>query len=98
MYSIGAVPESDPLVVEGPTLTLRYATRDDAPRLLELASDADLSDRLRELSAVRDLVAGLGRPAAPRGLARETLGRIAGRQPARCHEQRIVEQQVARAD
>lgn len=27
------------LEVRGPTLTLRYATRDDAPRLLELASD-----------------------------------------------------------
>jgi ribosomal-protein-alanine N-acetyltransferase len=37
----GAVPahEADPLVVEGPTLRLRYATPDDAPRLLELASD-----------------------------------------------------------
>jgi ribosomal-protein-alanine N-acetyltransferase len=31
--------ESDPLVVRGPTLTLRYATADDAPRMLELASD-----------------------------------------------------------
>jgi ribosomal-protein-alanine N-acetyltransferase len=31
--------EADPLVVRGPTLTLRYATRADAPRLLELASD-----------------------------------------------------------
>jgi [ribosomal protein S5]-alanine N-acetyltransferase len=30
---------ADPLVVSGPTLTLRYATPDDAPRLLELASD-----------------------------------------------------------
>jgi ribosomal-protein-alanine N-acetyltransferase len=27
------------LEVRGPTITLRYATRDDAPRLLELASD-----------------------------------------------------------
>jgi N-acetyltransferase len=27
------------LVIGGPTLTLRYATADDAPRLLELASD-----------------------------------------------------------
>jgi ribosomal-protein-alanine N-acetyltransferase len=34
VYTIGAV------VVTGPTLTLRYATADDAPRLLELASDA----------------------------------------------------------
>jgi [ribosomal protein S5]-alanine N-acetyltransferase len=33
VYTIGAV------VVTGPTLTLRYATADDAPRLLELASD-----------------------------------------------------------
>ncbi|MDP9293618.1 MAG: GNAT family N-acetyltransferase [Actinomycetota bacterium] len=30
---------SDPLVVTGPTLTLRYAVPADAPRLLELASD-----------------------------------------------------------
>jgi ribosomal-protein-alanine N-acetyltransferase len=43
VYSIGAVPESDPLVVEGPTLQLRYATRADAPRLLELASDAEVT-------------------------------------------------------
>jgi ribosomal-protein-alanine N-acetyltransferase len=43
VYSIGAVPESDPLVVEGPTLTLRYATREDAPRLLELASDEEVT-------------------------------------------------------
>jgi ribosomal-protein-alanine N-acetyltransferase len=44
VYSIGAVPpESDPLVVEGPTLQLRYATRQDAPRLLELASDEDVT-------------------------------------------------------
>ena len=39
MYSIGAVTEADPLTVSGPTLTLRYATPDDAPRLLELGSD-----------------------------------------------------------
>jgi [ribosomal protein S5]-alanine N-acetyltransferase len=43
--SIGAVSdapphERDPLVVTGPTLSLRYATGTDAPRLLELASDA----------------------------------------------------------
>jgi len=31
--------EADPLVVSGPSLTLRYATADDAPRLFELASD-----------------------------------------------------------
>jgi ribosomal-protein-alanine N-acetyltransferase len=31
--------EADPLVVRGPTLSLRYATRADAPRLLELAAD-----------------------------------------------------------
>ena len=31
--------EADPLVVTGPTLTLRYATKEDAPRLLEIASD-----------------------------------------------------------
>jgi N-acetyltransferase len=50
VYSIGAVEaevqaaalpahESDPLVVDGPTLQLRYATRADAPRLFELGSD-----------------------------------------------------------
>ncbi len=39
MYSIGAVTETAPLTVSGPTLTLRYATPDDAPRLLELGSD-----------------------------------------------------------
>jgi [ribosomal protein S5]-alanine N-acetyltransferase len=32
-------PEADPLVVTGPTLTLRYATAADAPRLFDLASD-----------------------------------------------------------
>jgi ribosomal-protein-alanine N-acetyltransferase len=31
--------EADPLVVTGPTLTLRYARAADAPRLLELAAD-----------------------------------------------------------
>jgi ribosomal-protein-alanine N-acetyltransferase len=30
-------------VITGPTLTLRYATREDAPRLLELASDPDVT-------------------------------------------------------
>jgi N-acetyltransferase len=35
--------ESDPLVVDGPTLQLRYATPDDAPRLLELGSDAEVT-------------------------------------------------------
>jgi N-acetyltransferase len=51
VYSIGAVTsagslasarvphESDPLIVSGPRLTLRYATQDDAPRLFELAAD-----------------------------------------------------------
>ena len=38
--SIGPVTEPDPLTVTGPSLTLRYAQPDDAPRLLELASDA----------------------------------------------------------
>ena len=33
------VHETDPLVLEGPTLTLRYATPDDAGRLFELAGD-----------------------------------------------------------
>jgi ribosomal-protein-alanine N-acetyltransferase len=31
---------ADPLVVRGPRLTLRYATPDDAPRMLELGSDS----------------------------------------------------------
>ena len=31
--------EADPLIVTGPMLSLRYATGDDAPRLLEIASD-----------------------------------------------------------
>ena len=51
VYSIGAVTsagslasarlphETDPLVVSGPRLSLRYATPDDAPRLFELAAD-----------------------------------------------------------
>jgi ribosomal-protein-alanine N-acetyltransferase len=39
VYSIDAVTETAPLTVSGPTLTLRYATPDDAPRLLELGSD-----------------------------------------------------------
>jgi ribosomal-protein-alanine N-acetyltransferase len=37
VYTIG--PVADTLVVTGPQLTLRYATAEDAPRLLELASD-----------------------------------------------------------
>ena len=45
VYSIGPVSaalpphEADPLVVTGPTLSLRYARAEDAPRLFELASD-----------------------------------------------------------
>jgi [ribosomal protein S5]-alanine N-acetyltransferase len=39
VYSIGAVPAPAPLTVTGPTLTLRYAGLDDAPRLLELGGD-----------------------------------------------------------
>jgi ribosomal-protein-alanine N-acetyltransferase len=43
VYSIDAVTgpahESDPLVIRGPKLTLRFATPADAPRLFELASD-----------------------------------------------------------
>jgi [ribosomal protein S5]-alanine N-acetyltransferase len=39
VYSIGAVSASAPLTVTGPTLTLRYAQLEDAPRLLELGSD-----------------------------------------------------------
>jgi ribosomal-protein-alanine N-acetyltransferase len=36
---VSAPHEADPLVVTGPTLSLRYATAEDAPRLFELASD-----------------------------------------------------------
>jgi [ribosomal protein S5]-alanine N-acetyltransferase len=39
VYSIAPVTEPDPLTVTGPSLTLRYATPDDAPRLFDLASD-----------------------------------------------------------
>jgi hypothetical protein len=46
-----------------------------------LLSDAGLSDRLRELSAVRDLVAGLPRPEVPADLTSAVLARI-GRRPA----------------
>ena len=35
--------EADPLVVTGPTLALRYARPDDAPRLFELAGEADVT-------------------------------------------------------
>ena len=42
-YSIGAVTEPDPLTVTGPSLTLRYAEAEDAPRLLDLASDPDVT-------------------------------------------------------
>jgi ribosomal-protein-alanine N-acetyltransferase len=31
---------ADPLIVRGPRLTLRYATADDAPRMLELGADS----------------------------------------------------------
>jgi ribosomal-protein-alanine N-acetyltransferase len=37
------VTEGAPLTVSGPTLTLRYATADDAPRLFELGADADVT-------------------------------------------------------
>jgi [ribosomal protein S5]-alanine N-acetyltransferase len=39
VYSIAPVTEPDPLTVTGPSLTLRYATLDDATRLFDLASD-----------------------------------------------------------
>jgi len=39
VYSIGAVPAPAPLTVTGPSLTLRYAELEDAPRLLELGAD-----------------------------------------------------------
>ncbi|CAA9463410.1 MAG: GCN5-related N-acetyltransferase [uncultured Solirubrobacteraceae bacterium] len=35
--------ETDPLTLEGPTLTLRYATQDDAGRLFELAGDPQVT-------------------------------------------------------
>ncbi len=35
--------ESDPLTLQGPTLTLRYATQADAGRLFELASDPQVT-------------------------------------------------------
>jgi [ribosomal protein S5]-alanine N-acetyltransferase len=41
VYTIG--PVADTLVVTGPELTLRYATAEDAPRLLELGSDAEVT-------------------------------------------------------
>lgn len=45
MCSIAPVSEPDAaeLVVRGPTLTLRYALREDAPALLELASDPEVT-------------------------------------------------------
>ena len=43
VYSIGAVPAPAPLTVTGPTLTLRYAELEDAPRLLELGADAGVT-------------------------------------------------------
>jgi [ribosomal protein S5]-alanine N-acetyltransferase len=39
VYSIGAVPEPEPLTVTGPSLTLRYAEPEDAARLFELGSE-----------------------------------------------------------
>lgn len=36
--------ERDPLVLEGPTLTLRYATPDDTDRLFELARDPRVTE------------------------------------------------------
>lgn len=41
MYTLRAVTphESDPLIIRGPRLSLRYAVASDAPRLFELASD-----------------------------------------------------------
>jgi len=43
VYSIGAVPAPAPLTVTGPSLTLRYAELEDAPRLLELGADAGVT-------------------------------------------------------
>jgi ribosomal-protein-alanine N-acetyltransferase len=56
--------ERDPLVVEGPTLTLRYATAQDAPRLLELGSDPAVTrffswGPYTELSQPEAYIAGL---------------------------------------
>jgi [ribosomal protein S5]-alanine N-acetyltransferase len=43
VYSIGAVPAPAPLTVTGPSLILRYAQLEDAPRLLELGADAGVT-------------------------------------------------------
>jgi ribosomal-protein-alanine N-acetyltransferase len=46
VYSIGAVTPAaaeDPLVIQGPKLTLRYASPEDAPVLFELARDPAVS-------------------------------------------------------
>ncbi len=57
----------------------------DAPQRAEveavLRSNPRLSRRLRDLSATRDLVAGLDRPAAPGGLPAAVLARL-GRRPS----------------
>lgn len=37
--AVADAPDDAPLLVSGPTLALRYATLEDAPRLFELASD-----------------------------------------------------------
>lgn len=46
-----------------------------------LLSDRRLAERLRELAAVRSLIAGLPRPAAPRDLSGEIARRIGSRRP-----------------
>jgi [ribosomal protein S5]-alanine N-acetyltransferase len=45
VYSIGAVTPAagEPLEIVGPHLTLRYAAKEDAPALFELASDPDVT-------------------------------------------------------
>jgi [ribosomal protein S5]-alanine N-acetyltransferase len=64
VYTIGAVSTAEPLVVTGPTLTLRYATAADAPRLLELASDPGVTQWFswgpyRSLEQPQGYIAGL---------------------------------------
>ena len=67
------------MVLTGPTLTLRYATAEDAPRLLELASDP-LVTQLVLVGPVRVARAARG---LHRGAGRQARGRRAARLPDR---------------
>lgn len=73
--------------LEDETLLSAYLDDElDAPRRIEveaaLRSNPRLNQTLRDLSATRDLVAGLRRPAAPADLSAEILSRLAPRQQA----------------